>query len=228
MNFEQWGTNMGQASRDAVAQISGSLAGSSPSEIFDSLCAYGRDQFLYISEEMGGLSSAISAGMLSCRAASDLTLGVMLHRLDQDLPAERVDVFGGTTPVVTPPITNPGVKIQNNVQGGNNRMLFTGGHSHASIDGTHYDLVSGLSGNIAFIAAEKGAAVNGQPTFTATVDGQQVTYLRLAGTTGNGLSEFKVGVPAPTPSTDTASTTTKAAASNTPSPKKSIFGQKKS
>lgn len=227
MNFEQWGTNMGQGSRDAVAQISASLSGDSPSEIFDSLCAYSRDRFLYISEEMGGLSSAISAGMLSCRAASDLTLGVMLHRLDRDIPAERVDVFGGTTPVVTPPITNAGVKIQNNVQGGNNRMLFTGGHSHASIDGTHYDLVSGLTGNITFIAVEKGAVVNGQPTFTATVDGQQVTYLRLGGTTGNGLSEFRVGVPAQTPSTGTGSSTSTAPTSSTPAPKKSIFGNKK-
>jgi len=194
VNFEQWGTNMGEASKDAVAKISESLPEGSPADIFQSLCAYSRDQFLYISDEMGGLGSAIGAGMLSCRAASDMVLGVILHRTGSNLAAERVDVFGGTTPVVTPPITNPGIKIQNNVQGGNDRMLFTGGHSLVSIEGTQYCLVSGLSGTIDFIAAEQGEQVGGQPTYTATVNGQKWTFTRLGGTTGNGLSEFKVNI----------------------------------
>jgi len=194
VNFEQWGTNMGQASRDAVAKISESLPEGSPADVFQSLCAYSRAQFLYISDELGGLGSALGAGMLSCRAASDLVLGVILHRTGLDLTAERIDVLGGTTPVVTPPITNPGVKIQNNVQGGKDRMLFTGGHSLGSIEGTQYDLVSGLSGTIDFIAAEQGEEVDGQPTYTATVDGQRWTFTRLGGTTGNGLSEFKVAI----------------------------------
>jgi hypothetical protein len=192
MDFDSWaGTFPGSA--EGVAKISRELgSGGSPADVFRDLCAYSRDHFVYFTNDTGGLSSALGSGTMSCRSASDLVIGVVLHRTGLSLDVQPFGVHDGYTPVVTPPITQPGIQIQNNLRGGGDRMLFTGGHSVASIGGTLYDLVSGLSGgSLDFLAATK----KDDKTFECEVDGTLRTFTGIGGTTGNGLAEFKVDPP---------------------------------
>jgi hypothetical protein len=178
--------------KEAVEKISAEMPEGGADAIFPSLCDYSRNHFLYASADISGMSGALSSGMLSCRLASDLLVGVVLNKTGGDLPVTRVDVLGGSTPVVTPPITNPGIKIANNVRDGKNRMLFTGGHSMVSLNGTNYCLVSGMTGVIDFIGAEKVKRESGEEVFVATVEGEKWTFVPIGGSTGSGLREFRV------------------------------------
>lgn len=194
MEFDTWAAVFNPEVKDAVAKISEEIPDGDAGVIFNGLCAYSRDRYVYASSDLSGMSGALSSGLLSCRAASDLLVGVVLYKTGQDLGVNRVDVLGGDTPVVTPPITNPGIKIANNVRDGKNRMLFTGGHSMVSIGGTDYCLISGMSGAVNFIGAEKVKRDSGEEVFVATVEGAKWTFVPIGGSTGSGLREFRVVV----------------------------------
>jgi hypothetical protein len=198
MDFQEWSA-LFQSSKGMVEEISqGLCAGSenpSAADVFTELCNYGRSNFVYTTSDMG-FGSALASGTLSCRTSADLTVGVILCRTGISGSATVHSPHGGNDPIVTPPITNAGIGIFNNLRGGGNRMLFTGGHSCASVDGTLYDLVSGLSGTIDYLLATKGAAdAKGKPTYKCTIDGAERTFTGIGGTTGNGLAEFKVDPP---------------------------------
>lgn len=232
MKFDAWASVFNPEVREAVAKISTEITGDGPDAIFDSLCDYSRSHYLYASSDLSGMSGALSSGLLSCRAASDLLVGVVLYKTDEDLAVNRVDVLGGQTPVVTPPITNPGIKIDNNVRDGNNRMLFTGGHSMVSIAGTDYCLISGMRGAIDFIAAEKVKRDSGEEVFVATVGGEKWTFVPIGGSTGSGLREFRVVV-GEEPAEDAEEAPAESGTAWTPGtkpstpPKKSIFGNQR-
>lgn len=196
MNWESW-KPLFRGSAAGVEEIGESIAGDSPADVFASLCDYTRGHLVYTTND-SGLSSALSSGTIACRNASDLVCGVILYKTGLDVEARPYGIHGGEVPVVTPPIAQAGVSIQNNLRDGGTRMLFTGGHSVASVDGTLYDLITGLSGGIEgdFLVATKGEDdEDGHPTLTCDVDGSLRTFTAIGGTTGNGLTEFRVQPP---------------------------------
>lgn len=191
MNYDTWKA-ISPGTAQVVEEMNPGLSGDDPASIFAALCDYGRSKYLYVADEIGGPST----GMLSCRSASNLVLGVMLKRLGGDVDATTVDVFGEGTPIVTPPVTNPGVKIANNLRGGANRMLFNGGHSITIVQGVQYDIIGGMSGSIDFLpAAQAGVDDKGHPKYQCDVDGATRTFFYIGGATGNGVTEYRVDPP---------------------------------
>lgn len=196
MTWAEWAELL-PGSQAAVAAFSIQLnpPGNTGAQIFAALCSYGRTNFLY-NPDTNGLTPALQSRMINCRSASDLMIGVYLHRNPTvNIAAQPFGVHGGNVPIVTPPIVQAGIRIQNNLRDGGGRMLFSDGHSIAAIGVDKFDLISGLTGqNIQnlFSQATAGTFVGGQPTLRCVINGVQRTFSRMPGTTVNGLSEFRV------------------------------------
>lgn len=209
MNFDAWVAaarpqNLGGAEREMVTAIGDALrdpvapAPLEPEDAFIALCRYAPTKFSYTSVA-NGIVDALHAGAFNCGAASDLVVGVLLYLCGRDLEVTRFNgVFGGRRPVVTPAIGRPGVRIQNNLDGGGGRMLFSGGHIVAVVDGLQYDLISGLRGHhIDFTEAVRNDAPDGTPAFDFQIDGADYRALKLPDNTREGLATYSVAPPLP-------------------------------
>jgi hypothetical protein len=204
MNFEAWldvprQDPLGEAERNKVMDICEALrdpmapATMEPEDAFDALCMYCRGTFSYAAVGRG-LTAALTSRQFNCAAAADLVVGVILNLSGKDLEVSRFSgVFGGQRPVVSPRIDRPGVTIENNLDGGGSRMLFSGGHWIAMVADDQFDLITGRRDHrIDFLQATRTPDVNGQPTFTCDVDGAARTFTKVDGTTAEGLSKFVV------------------------------------
>jgi hypothetical protein len=101
------------------------------------------------------------------------------------------------TPIVTPPIYAPGMRIDNNLTGGGRRMLFTAGHKVAVIDDEQYDLVSGLSAhNLDVLAAAMlPDAEDGAHRYQSTVEEVVRIFTSSGDYTPDGLLKYTVAPP---------------------------------
>jgi hypothetical protein len=207
MNFDAWVAakrpqDLGAAEREIVEAIGEALrdpmapAPLEPDDAFDALRRDARRRFRYTTAPQLGIVNCLRNNTLNCGAASDLVVGVLLYLSGKDLQVQRFcKVFGGAIgampPVVTPPVEHPGVTITPNIDGGGGRMLFSGGHVIAVVDGNQYDLIGGNRGHhLDFTRAYNRN--DGTGTFDGNIDGVDYTFTKVDGTTPEGLATYRV------------------------------------
>lgn len=169
-----------------------------PGAIFNALCDHGRKKFTYVTFAFP-LQQALFQGLLNCQNAAELVIGLVLFQNrneNKEFSVFLKGVHGGQVPVLTPIIRNPGMRIQKNVKNKNSlpsgRMLFNGGHWVAEIDGVLYDLCTGISGSnliLQFIAVQADRV---SKTYSCTIAGKKHKFSPIGGSTGGGLSEYRV------------------------------------
>lgn len=182
-------------SKRLVSDLSGTIGGgNSAHEVFTALCRHGRVHFTYYPRHLGSVALSLQMRLFECESISDLLNLLYLFRNRQGRVKAHL-VKGEHSPLLTPTITHPGIRIANNVQRGNGRMIFAAGHTVAEIEGHQYDVISGLDGaalDRRFLLLERQAQAT--PTFTCRLGGVEHTFVKI-GMTGNELQEFRATPP---------------------------------
>lgn len=205
MTFEDWfGAQRPQMLGDAEHALITALADSlrdpmapgtmDPDDAFDALRARTPGQYTY-SALAQGITPSLQQRKLNCGAAADLVVGVLLYLSGERLDVQRfVGAANGNTarPVVTPPSEHPGVKVTQNIMNGDNRMLFSGGHTIAMVAGNQYDLIGGLRGHhLDYTELTPRDDADGTPAFDGTIDGVAYHFRKLDYVTPEGLATYR-------------------------------------
>ncbi len=170
---------------DALGVVHSTSAGG----LFTALSQYARSNFKYKTGASGSLKMAIEGKALDCDEAADLIIGLWLLRNPTGGSVKVVNVHN-SAPVLTPPIDRAGVKISNNLSDGNRRMIFSGGHRIAEIEGGEYDLVGGLSGagvSALYIKLDK---IDKTTDFSCTLGATTHVFKKGWFSTSEGLAKF--------------------------------------
>jgi hypothetical protein len=205
MTFEQWFSAqrqqmLGDAERDIITRLAESLrdpfapAPMSPDDAFDALAEHTLPQYTY-SALAQGITPCLQNHILNCGAAADLVVGVLLYLSGTSLEVQRfLGAVNGNTArsVLTPSSEHPGVRVTQNVTNGDNRMLFSGGHTIALVAGNQYDLISGLRGHhLDYTELERHDDPDGTPAYDGTVDDVNYHFRKLDYVTPEGLSTYR-------------------------------------
>ncbi len=205
MTFDQWFAALrqqmlGDAERQRVTALAESLrdpfapAPMEPDDAFDALRARTPAQFSYTAEAQG-ITPCLQQHKLNCGSAADLVVGVLLYLSGESLEVQRfLGAVNGNTAraVITPPAEHPGVKITQNVTNGDNRMLFSGGHTIAVVAGNQYDLIGGLRGHhLDYTEVVRHDDADGTPAFDGTIDGVAYHFRKLDYVTPERLATYR-------------------------------------